>query len=49
MNKYAIIDRKTGKQVGQLHTSKQRARSRVDTLDNAYGGYRYSVRTVEVA
>lgn len=48
MTKYAIIDRKTGEQVGKPYTSKSRARGRVDKLDNEYGGYRYSVKEIEV-
>lgn len=48
MIKYAIIDRHTGEQVGKPYTSKNRARSRVDALDNEYGGYRYTVKQIEV-
>lgn len=48
MTKYAIVDRKTGEQVGNPYTSKSRARTRVDKLDNEYGGYRYSVKEIEV-
>ena len=40
---YKIIDCKTGLQVGKSYKSASRARARVDALDNAYGGYRYSV------
>lgn len=46
MTKYIIIDRHTGETVGKPYTSKNRARGRVDKLDNEYGGYRYSVRAV---
>lgn len=46
MTKYVVIDRQTGEQVGKLYTSKNRARSRVDALDNAYGGYRYTVKII---
>lgn len=49
MTKYAVIDRHTGEQVGKSYTSKNRARSRVDKLDRVYGGYRYMVKTIEVA
>lgn len=45
---YAVIDRQTGEQVGKPYTSKNRARSRMDKLDNEYGGYRYSVKQIEV-
>jgi hypothetical protein len=41
--KYAVIDGRTGQQVGGDYTSRDRARNRADKLDNAYGGYRYSV------
>lgn len=41
---WQVIDRQTGLSVGKPYASKARARSRVDTLDNAYGAYRYSVR-----
>jgi hypothetical protein len=44
---YLIIDRMTGLQVGKPYTSKSRARKRVDKLDNQYGGYRYTVKTIE--
>lgn len=47
MVKYAIIDRHTGEQVGKPYTSKNRARTRVDKLDNEYGCYRYSVKQIE--
>lgn len=45
---YVIIDRHTMQQVGKPYTDRKRARARVDKLDNAYGAYRYSVRTVYV-
>lgn len=41
---YIIIDRKTGLQVGKPMASLRTARNRVDKLDLAYGGYRYSIR-----
>lgn len=47
MTKYAIIDRHTGEQVGKPYTSKTRARSRVDALDNTYGAYRYTIKPIE--
>lgn len=46
MIKYIVIDRQTGEQVGKPYTSKNRARSRVDKLDGAYGGYRYTVKII---
>jgi len=41
---YRIIDRQTGRQIGKEYSVKnrKRARTRVDKLDNEYGGYRYS-------
>ena len=43
---YVVIDRHTGQQVGHSYATRARASRRVDQLDNAYGAYRYSVRTV---
>ena len=40
---YQIIDRHTGAVVSHASTLKAAIRS-VDTLDNAYGGYRYTWR-----
>ena len=40
---YAVIDGKSGEQVGKLYKSRARARNRADKLDSQYGGYRYSV------
>lgn len=45
---YVIIDRHTMEQVGKPYTVRSKARARVDKLDNAYGAYRYCVRTVYV-
>lgn len=45
--RFAIIDTRTGNQVGSLYTNRKRAVSRADKLDNAYGAYRYTVRTIE--
>ena len=45
---YVVIDRHTQQQVGGRYQSRSRARARVDKLDNAYGAYRYSVRTLYV-
>lgn len=45
---YVIIDRHTMQQVGQPYKSRSRASARVNKLDNTYGAYRYSVRTVWV-
>jgi len=44
--KYVIIDRQTGKIVGE-YTNRKIARNRADKLDNQYGGYRYLVKEVE--
>jgi hypothetical protein len=44
---YIVIDRHTQKAVGKPYKSKARARTRVDTLDNAYGAYRYAISTSE--
>ncbi|HEY8389098.1 MAG TPA: hypothetical protein VIK74_10865 [Parasegetibacter sp.] len=41
--KYVIIDRQTGKIVGE-YTNRKIARNRADKLDNQYGGYRYLVK-----
>ncbi len=40
---YYVMDRKTKKPVGKPYKNKNRARTRVDQLDNIYGGYRYYV------
>jgi hypothetical protein len=45
---YIIIDRKTGCQVGGPYKSRSRASNRVDKLDNAYGGYRYTIKLIPV-
>lgn len=45
---YVIIDRHTMQQVGKRYSNRSRARARVNKLDNAYGAYRYSVRTLYV-
>lgn len=42
---YKIIDRQTGKQVGKDYSCRRKASTRVDKLDNEYGGYRYKVET----
>jgi hypothetical protein len=49
MTLYLVVDRQTGLQVGKPYTSKSRARNRVDKLDNEYGAYRYTVRSLEVS
>lgn len=41
--RHVIVDKQTGKQVGEAYSNKIRARRRQDRLDNAYGGYRYRV------
>lgn len=43
--KWQVIDRHTGKVMGVYATLK-RASRRVDALDNAYGGYRYTHRFI---
>lgn len=43
---YVVIDRQTGQQVGKQYNSRVRASRRVDALDNAYGAYRYYVRSI---
>jgi hypothetical protein len=48
MIKYIVVDRKTGEQVGKPYSNKNRARSRVDKLDNDYGAYRYAVKEIEI-
>lgn len=45
---FLIIDRQTGNQVGKPYNNKARARSRADKLDNEYGGYRFTVKTLGV-
>lgn len=44
---YIIIDRQTMQQVGSSYTTRMAASRRRDALDNAYGAYRYSVRSIE--
>ncbi len=46
--KYEVIDRQTGSRVGGLLKSRKTSTSKVDRLDNNYGGYRYFKREVEV-
>lgn len=43
--RYDIIDRHTGKTVGQAKT-RARASASVDRRDNAYGAYRYTAEPV---
>jgi|AntRauTorcE11897_2_1112592.scaffolds.fasta_scaffold00078_48 hypothetical protein len=43
---FRIWDRKAKTWVGKPYSSRKRATSRADRLDNEYGGYRYSVRLV---
>lgn len=45
MNKYEVVDKQTGK-VLSVHDNRVRASRKVDRLDNAYGAYRYFVRTI---
>lgn len=44
---YEVIDRQTGARVGGVYATAQRARSRRDKLDLAYGAVRYMVRMVQ--
>ncbi len=47
---FVIIDRQTGERVGQPYQGKharKRARTRMDKLDNEYGGYRYQVKSLD--
>jgi len=41
--RWVIIDCHERKQVGKPYSSRRRARTRADKLDNDYGGYRYTV------
>lgn len=41
---FIIWDRINQCQVGKPYSNRNRARARVDKLDNDYGAYRYSVR-----
>lgn len=43
--RHDIVDKQTGKVVGVAYSNKRRAYTRVDKLDNEYGGYRYRVET----
>lgn len=47
VTRYQVRDTQTGANVGKPYTNRNAARRRVDTLDNAYGAYRYTVVTVE--
>jgi len=42
--KYLVMDRQTGETIG-TYTSEKRAKTKKDKMDNAYGGYRYFVKT----
>lgn len=42
---YQVIDRQTGAVMG-TYDSSIKARRRVDKLDNAYGAYRYYVKSI---
>lgn len=44
-NSYKVVDVKTGAIMG-TYSSRKRAQTKADKLDNAYGAYRYSVRLV---
>lgn len=43
---FIVIDKQTGQQVGKAYASRVGASRRVDKLDNAYGAYRYFVRSI---
>jgi len=43
MERYLVIDTRDGRTVSS-HATRRRARAAADRADNAYGGYRYSVR-----
>lgn len=42
---YAVVDTKTSAVIS-LHATRKSASRKVDRLDMAYGGYRYTVRAV---
>jgi hypothetical protein len=44
---FEVYDRITGK-VMATYADRKKARAKVDRLDNAYGAYRYSFRTLEI-
>jgi hypothetical protein len=44
--KYEVYDRQTGLKAGGPYSTRSRARSAVDRLDNKYGGYRYGYRPI---
>ena len=44
--RWNIIDKQTGKQVGQQYNNRRRANTQLDKLDNAYGGYRHRLEPV---
>lgn len=45
--RWEIVDRQSGKTVGEPYTNKIRARGRMDKLDNDYGAYRYNHQAVQ--
>lgn len=45
---YIIWDRIESRPVGKPYSNVRRARARVDTLDNQYGAYRYSVKALNL-
>lgn len=45
---FVVIDRQSGKQVGQPCKTRIAASRKVDRLDNAYGAYRYYVLPIAV-
>jgi len=47
MKKYQVIHSQS-KQIMGVYSTLRRAWNKVDKLDNAIGGYRYTVVTVEV-
>lgn len=46
MKHYRIYDHHTKYFVGGIYTTFKRALSKADKLDNIFGGYRYSVKTI---
>lgn len=45
---YQVYDRHTGLSVGKPSKTLKAASSKVDRLDNIYGGYRYGYKAVEL-
>lgn len=43
---FQVYDRHTGLNLGKPLGTRKAAHTKVDRLDNAYGAYRYGVRTI---